>query len=112
MALALTKLIVMTTTKGKDKMIKKYIKRPIVVEAMLYTGDREGYVLACDFMGERISPERVAKLAKSISLYIECFDGLEYVPKGNYIIKHPSGKITCCSSDGFEDEYSEVLGEE
>lgn len=91
-------------------MIKKYVRKPIVVEAMQYTGDRESYLLACDFTGEGVSPEQLAKLTKTTSLYIEALNGLEYVPKGDYIIKHLSGDITCYGPGDFKAEYAEVLG--
>ncbi len=69
-------------------MIKKYVRKPIVVQAMLYTDfdDRHEFIVGA-------------------------FNDNEYVTKGNYIIKNSEGIFSVCHPDIFQNEYAEVLGE-
>lgn len=90
-------------------MIKKYVKKPIVVEAMLYTGTKESFKKARDFMGSMVIPDRTLLL--KTSLYAQTPEGQVYVCKGDYLIKDSGGDFWNCVPDIFKAEYSEVLGE-
>lgn len=83
-------------------MIKKYVKKPVVIEAVQWTG---------------LNMTEIAKLTSNGIRYIE-FDGdvcriqtLEGVmtaSTGDYIIKGVKGEFYPCKPDIFEETYDEV----
>lgn len=90
-------------------MIRKWTfrKKPIVVEAMQYTGDPcEVYALQ-KFVGNALSPYY---LDSADSLGIATLEGKMLVSVGDWIIKGVKGEFYPCKPDIFEATYEKVEG--
>ena len=83
-------------------MINKYRKKPVVVEAVIWTGN---------------NIDEVKELAKSAveniifvnnNLYIETLEGNMNVSIGDYIIKGIAGEFYPCKPDIFKETYETV----
>lgn len=81
-------------------MIKKYIKHPIPVEAIQWTGENAKEV--SDFIGKHTGEIRAG------SLYIKTLEGDMLAPIGSYIIKGVEGEFYPCREDIFNKTYEEV----
>ena len=87
-------------------MIKKYVKKPVVVEAILYTGSRKSFAAAQDFLGTPLYREDMNNLR-----VLTIDGGFTYVPTKHYLVRDADGGITSVDPDIFKAHYSEVLGE-
>lgn len=83
-------------------MINKYRKKPVIVEAVMWTGN---------------NIDEVKELAKSAveniifvdnNLYIETLEGNMNVSIGDYIIKGIAGEFYPCKPDIFKETYETV----
>ena len=83
-------------------MINKYRKKPVIVEAVIWTGN---------------NIDEVKELAKSAveniifvntNLYIETLEGNMKVSVGDYIIKGIAGEFYPCKPDIFKETYETV----
>jgi hypothetical protein len=86
-------------------MIRKFRKKPVVVEAVRFIGDRESALevvaLANAAEGARWYPDD--------GVIVLCtLDGARYAYPGDWVIKGAGGEIHVCQSDIFEDAYEEV----
>ncbi len=79
-------------------MIKKYRKKPVVIEAMQWTGENTGRVF--DFVGYDCLVNH--------KLVINTLEGKHYASVGDYIIKGVQGEFYPCKPDIFEQTYEEV----
>lgn len=79
-------------------MIKKYKKKPVVIEAIQWTGDNTFDVF--NFVGY--------DCLESTKLVIHTLEGKHYASVGDYIIKGISGEYYPCKPDIFEKTYEEV----
>ena len=77
-------------------MIKQYRKKPVVVEAVQWTG--ENYDEIVEFTRSK------AKLYCR-SLVIPTLEGDHFASKGDYIIKGVAGEFYPCKPDIFEQTY-------
>ena len=82
--------------------MNKYRKKPIVIEAMKYTG-KNNVDDILNFIGER----RLAYLVGE-TLNIETLEGVMKANVGDYIIKGIKGEFYPCKPDIFEDTYEKV----
>jgi hypothetical protein len=80
-------------------MTKKYVKKPIPVEAIQWDGNNEDEVV--NFIGE---PAEI----RGGSLYIKTLEGDMLAPIGSYIIKGVNGEFYPCREDIFKKTYEEV----
>lgn len=89
-------------------MIKKYYKKPVILEAIQWTGDNTDEVLK--FGQGKIKYQIVEHQGKVLSenLYIETLEGKLKVNKGDYIIKGIKGEFYPCKPDVFEKIYEEI----
>lgn len=81
----------------------KYRKRPVVVEAIQWTGCN--ITEMCKFTGRDVS-----HLLVSGELYIETLEGTHHASVGDYIIRGVKGEYYPCKPDIFELTY-EAAGE-
>lgn len=81
-------------------MIMKYIKKPIPIEAIQWTGDN------IDEIRDFISTEEYN--IRGGSLYIKTLEGDMFAPIGSYIIKGVNGEFYPCREGIFEKTYEEV----
>lgn len=83
--------------------MKKYRKKPIVIEAIQYEkasiGKAQNF---CDKM--RYNPH-------NNEYYIETLEGTMLISEGDYIIKGVNGEFYPCKADIFEKTYEEVENE-
>ena len=85
-------------------MIKKYIKRPVEIEAIKWDGDNIKAVM--DFMSWRNADHD-----KQSGLVIYTLEGSHKANVGDFIIKGVKGEFYPCKPDIFELTYKEVLAE-
>ena len=79
----------------------KYRKKPVVIEAMQYTGNN--YDKVCDFVGKKLDIK-----GYGVSLIIETLEGNHIASIGDYIIKGVQGEFYPCKPDIFEPTYAVV----
>ena len=84
-------------------MIRKYVKRPIAIEVIQYTGDNRGEIL--DFtQGHAIFADK----NEQIELIIHTLEGDMHAQVGAYIAKGPHGEFYPIQREVFEETYVEV----
>lgn len=81
-------------------MVKKYRKKPVVIEALKWDGDNKSDI--CKFIGKD-----VGHLFLNGNLYIETLEGAHHASVGDYIIKGVQGEFYPCKPDIFESTYEE-----
>lgn len=109
---------------GKNKviMIKKYVKKPVVIEAIQWTGKNliDIYAFLCDksrkeiikeishdFQDTRVWGNYEANIVQD-GLYISTLKGKLKSDIGDYIIKDVNGEFYPCKPDIFAKTYEEV----
>ena len=97
-------------------MIKKYRKKPVVIEAIQWDGTNNNEVL--DFC-DKAEFQYVIRKPKNIfsnkreryvmmALFIQTFEGLHEASIGDYIIEGVNGEFYPCKQDIFKKTYEEV----
>lgn len=81
-------------------MVKKYIKKPIEVEALQWTGENLSEV-------EKFTNGQIRHEHGGV-IYVKTLEGDMYAYAGAYIIKGVNGEFYPCKGDIFEKTYSEV----
>ena len=79
-------------------MTRAYRKKPVVVEAVRWTGENHGEM--CEF----IDPE-VFEITPHVGLVIHTLEGDHHASPGDYIIKGVNGEFYPCKPDVFEKTY-------
>jgi len=82
--------------------MKKYVKKPVIIEAVQYLTDNHEEVRA--FMGA--FPFIYEPLDQTIS--ISTLEGDLIVRHGDYVIKGIAGEFYPCKPDIFKDSYTEI----
>lgn len=85
-------------------MIKKYRKKPVVIEAVQWTGENLDEIK--EFCGEFFNYAHLG------SLSIFTLEGRHIASVRDYIIKGVAGEIYPCKPDIFEKTYEDVEEEE
>lgn len=86
-------------------MIKKYRKKPVVVEAIQWTGENTGEIM--DFLGESYICSCFIP-STNIYISIKTLEGTMRARKNDYIIKGVNGEFYPCKPDIFQMTYEEV----
>ena len=84
--------------------MKKYRKKPVVIEAIQYNGDN--YNEISNFTGNK----SLLGLKQSNEIIINTLEGNMIASVGDYIIKGIKGEFYPCKPDIFEQTY-ELVGE-
>ena len=107
---------------NKVIMIKKYVKKPVVIEAIQWTGKNliDIYSFLCDksrkeiikeinhdFQDTRVWGNYEANIVQN-GLYISTLEGKLKSDIGDYIIKGVNGEFYPCKPDIFAKTYEEV----
>ena len=102
--------------KGYHNSVKKYKKKPVIIEAMKYTEDN--YDEAITFVGKencKVIVNRVNRLSMDpnkkeaiVTFFINTLEGNMLVSNGDYIIKGVNGEFYPCKPDIFDKTYEEV----
>ena len=87
--------------------MKKFRKKPVVIEAIQWTG--ENIVDVTEFM-HSCSGFNINKFTKTV--IIETLEGTMSASKDDYIIKGVQGEFYPCKPDIFEQTYETVSGDE
>ena len=82
-------------------MVKRYRKKPVEVEAMVWTGFN--VIEAGCFMGGLVTQNK-----QSDEIYINTLEGTMRASVGDYIIKGVKGEFYPCKPGIFEQTYEEV----
>ena len=97
--------------RGQSENIKRYKKKPVIIEAMKYTEDN--YEEAITFVGKENCKVKVydpldPNKAPTVEFFIKTLDGDMLTSKGDYIIKGVNGEFYPCKPDIFDKTYEEV----
>ena len=93
-------------------MVKKYVKKPVEIEALLYDGFNISEVK--EFIGESCqidiydSAWEVGHGPAIANVTIHTLEGDMHVSIGDFIIKGVQGEFYPCKPDIFEQTYQEV----
>jgi len=82
---------------------KRYRKKPVVIEALRFTGTPGGIAAAEKFCGGCFFSDNQPR--------IMTLEGVMFVSEGDYIIKGVQGEFYSCKPDIFKQTYEEVRGE-
>lgn len=82
-------------------MVKRYVKKPIVVEAIQFTGRNSADIH--EFCGDKVR-EPVGK----DYLEIETLEGIMKAQPGDYVIKGVNGEFYPCKPGVFMKTYREI----
>lgn len=83
-------------------MVNRYRKKPVVIEAIKWTGDN--YEDVKDFVKENLSKVTFTQY----DVEIKTLEGVMVASKGDYIIKGVNGEFYPCKPDIFEKTYEQV----
>lgn len=84
----------------------KYRKKPVVIEAIQYTGNNKVEIYNFVGMVSGAYPD------ETDSIFIQTLEGLMEGSVGDYIIKGVKGEFYPCKPDIFEATYEKVEDEE
>ena len=93
-------------------MAQKYIKKPIIIEAIQLTDLNA--VTICDWINKPIANHNnnIARILSSLSapksIVIETLEGYMAARPGDWIIKGTAGEFYPCKSDIFKETYQQV----
>ena len=83
-------------------MSKKYKKKPVIIEAVRWTGSNFAEIKR--FMGDTV----IAFNEESFKISIKTLEGVITASPYDYIIKGVQGEFYPCKPDIFEETYEEV----
>lgn len=96
-------------------MLRKYVKKPVLVDALMWNGvidsnkDPRWFIDAVrDGVITLASSDLGIKYSGPLKLVIQMADGATDVHRGGYIVRDENGVIFTCSPDEFHDMYMEV----
>lgn len=84
-------------------MIKQYVKKPIPIMAIHFTGDNVMELLSFVNNNENIGYDEQQK-----QYYIKTLEGNHYITNGDYIIQGVEGEYYPCKQAIFEKTYTEI----
>ena len=79
----------------------KYRKKPVVIEAVEWTGTKESFEEIEKFMGD------FPRVTNGL-LHVDTLEGTMYASVGDYIIKGVKGEFYPCKPDIFKATYEAV----
>ena len=86
--------------------VKKYVKKPVVIEALVFEDTVDCLSELSDFMNNQ--NVKVSYVEPEPKLLIETLEGTMSATEGDYIIKGISGEFYPCKPDIFHKTYEEV----
>lgn len=82
-------------------MIKKFIKKTMVIEAVQWTGKNDHEILS--FLGYNVPKDKIVTLNKPLEL--NTLNGMLQVSINDWIIKGVKGEVYPCKPDIFSETY-------
>ena len=93
--------------------MKKYRKKPIVVEAIQWNGVNRGEVeMFCGHDNVEFKVEILSGSTLGLQLIVKALEGDMVANRGDYIIKGICGEFYSCKEEIFEKTYELLLKEE
>lgn len=89
--------------------VKKYRKKPVVVEAMQYTVDNIDQF--CDWCTDAVVERDIVSGEAILNVYINTLEGVHHVSPYDFGIKGVQGEFYPCKPDIFHATYESVDGE-
>lgn len=86
----------------------KFKKKPVIIEAIQWTGTTNRYNEICLFVGISLQNNHCGE-PEPQELYIETLEGIHTAKKGDWIIKGVKGEFYPCKPDIFEETYEAVV---
>lgn len=86
--------------------VKKYVKKPVIIEAMVFRDNVDYLAELSEFMDNK--EVRVSYVESEPKLLIETLEGTMSASEGDYIIKGISGEFYPCKPEIFHKTYEEV----
>lgn len=86
--------------------MRKYRKKPVVIEAILYDGSENSIMEILQLKESNSSAKSIR--VDSGDLLIHTLEGVMRASKGDYIIKGVQGELYPCKPDIFEKTYELV----
>ena len=83
-------------------MILDYVKRPVKIQALQFTGNN--YDEVCDFIGETLDT-LVNSQNNIVSIFIYTLEGRKIANIGDYVIKDVEGGVSFCKPNIFNMTY-------
>ena len=87
--------------------IKKYQKKPVIIEAIQFQDDAETITAISEFMQKGFSVD-YSDDKDNPTLKISTLEGIMTANVGDYIIKDVKGEFYTCKPDIFEETYNEI----
>ena len=85
----------------------KFRKKPVVIEAIQYTGDYDSFCMVQNFVGNSFIPYAMNEDSRTIG--IKTLEGNMIVSVNDFIIKGVNGEFYPCKPDIFEKTYEVVV---
>lgn len=82
----------------------KYRKKPVVIEAMQFTGEFGNYDAICDWSGVTF-PANTGDTDTVAEMFIRTLEGEHRADVGDWIVKGVKGEFYPCKPDIFEQTY-------
>lgn len=96
--------------------MRKFMKRPVVISAVQFTGNVEAFRAACEVWSKALAPDlpgaRVALpffVVSTVCVEIETPEGTMNASPGDWIIRGVAGEYYPCKPDIFAATYDEVI---
>lgn len=87
-------------------MAAKYRKKPVVIEAVQWTGENKAEIEA--FVGTELESKRFPNLSPGQVLIIDTLEGAHMATHKDWIIKGVSGEFYPCKPGIFDKTYEAV----
>ena len=87
--------------------MKRFVKKPIMVEAVQFTGSN--YDECFDFMDTFVAKNEVSRNFRESIIRIHTLEGTMIVSKDDFIIKGTAGEFYPCKPVIFKNRYDAVV---
>lgn len=87
-------------------MVKKFRKRPLVIDAIQWTEDNKNEVL--EFVGEDGYYTELIGAREGPAFVLQTLEGRAFVMPDDWVIRGIKNEIYPCKPDIFEETYEEV----
>lgn len=84
-------------------MVNKYVKRPVIIEAIEFDGTQESKKEIMDW-----SEGNVGKSAFTHELFVQTLEGFLKIQNGDFVIKGIKGEFYPCKPDFFHATYDRI----
>lgn len=90
------------------QLIKQYVKKPAVIDALIWDGTDETWTLICEWLGGEFGVEATRREPDGKVVAIHTLEGVMNAQIGDYIIKGIKDEFYPCKPDIFAATYEEV----